>query len=51
MVTKVMEGHRILQAVLAEKGRCPFTGQPLAWHQCTMLTHANIQRFRDRIRD
>lgn len=41
----------IPQAVLAEKGKCPFTGQPLAWHQCTMLTHANIQRFRDRIRD
>jgi hypothetical protein len=40
-----------LQAVLAEKGKCPFTGQPLTWHQCTMLTHANIQRFRDRIRD
>lgn len=44
-------GAATWKAVLAEKGKCPFTGQPLAWHQCTMLTHANIERFRDRMRD
>lgn len=43
--------HANTQAVLAEKGRCPFTGQPLSWQQCTILTHSNIDRFRNRIRD
>jgi len=39
------------KAVLAGgEPRCPFTKQPLSWEQCTVLTHANIDRFRDRIK-
>ena len=41
------------KAVLAAGGsepRCPFTKQPLSWEQVTVLTHANIDRFRDRIK-
>lgn len=35
--------------VLAEQRKCPFTSQQLSWEQCTVLTHSNIERFRDRI--
>lgn len=38
-----------VQAVLSEKGRCPFTQQPLSWEACTVLTHSNIERYRDRM--
>lgn len=38
-----------LQAVLADHKKCPFTSQQLSWEQCTVLTHSNIERFRDRI--
>ena len=37
------------QAVLADHRRCPFTGQPLSWEHYTVLTHSNIERFKDRI--
>jgi hypothetical protein len=35
--------------VLAEHGKCPFTKNPLSFEQCTVLTHTNIERFRERI--
>ena len=39
------------KAVLAgPEPRCPFTKAPLSWEQVTVLTHANIDRFRDRIK-
>jgi hypothetical protein len=38
------------KAVLADGGKCPFTKAPLSWEQCVLLTHANIERYRDRIK-
>ncbi|KAK9803111.1 hypothetical protein WJX73_005483 [Symbiochloris irregularis] len=38
------------KAVLAEQRVCPFTKNPLSWEQCTVLSHSNIHRFRDRIK-
>jgi len=43
-------GAATWKAVLAERGACPFTKAPLSWEQCVLLTHANIERYRDRIR-
>ena len=42
-------GAATWRAVLGTKGVCPFTKQPLRWEQCRMLTHANIETFRDQI--
>ena len=42
-------GMATWRAVLAEQGRCPFTKQPLAAEQLTLLTHNNVARYRDRI--
>ena len=39
-----------MQAVLAESKLCPFTKTSMAWEQCTVLTHSNIDRYRDRIK-
>ena len=43
-------GAATWKAVLAERGACPFTKAPLSWEQCVLLTHANNERYRDRIR-
>ena len=39
-----------MQAVLAEHGKCPFTKNSMSWEQCTVLSHTNIHRFKDRIK-
>lgn len=39
-----------IQAVLAESKLCPFTKTSMTWEQCTVLTHTNIDRYRDRIK-
>ncbi len=39
-----------VQAVLADSKVCPFTKTPMTWEQCTVLTHSNIDRYRDRIK-
>ena len=44
-------GRATWAAVLGERGKCPFTKQPLNPGQLTLLTHSNIDRFRDRIRE
>lgn len=46
----MMEDWHALQAVLAESGLCPITKTPLRWEACTVLTRANIERYRDRIK-
>ncbi|BDA48275.1 probable lysine-specific demethylase JMJ16 at C-terminar half [Coccomyxa sp. Obi] len=38
------------KAVLAESGMCPFTKTPMRWEACTVLTHSNIERYKDRIK-
>lgn len=38
------------QAVLAESGMCPFTKTAMRWEACTVLTHSNIERYKDRIK-
>ena len=40
---------RAMQAILAENNKCPFTGQPLSWADCIVLTRTNVHRYRDRI--
>ena len=42
-------GMATWKAVLAEHKRCPFTKQHLSWEQCTVLTHNNIDKHKDRI--
>ena len=42
-------GRATWTAVLGEQGKCPFTKQSLNKGQLTLLTHSNLERFRDKI--
>lgn len=42
-------GAATWKAVLAESGVCPFTKKPLRWEQCRVLTHNNIDAYKDQI--
>lgn len=37
------------KAVLGDQRRCPFTKQSLSHEQCTVLTHTNFEKHKDRI--